>query len=109
MELYWSNQRKSCINSLNLYETGDNVGVHAEICIEIAEEAENLFGYSPDTFFSQFILTKWMSRYADLVSFHNKLIQSALIALAAHASGPKETDRLTHLASPARKGLQLLG
>uniref|UniRef100_A0A0D3EW34 Uncharacterized protein n=1 Tax=Oryza barthii TaxID=65489 RepID=A0A0D3EW34_9ORYZ len=61
---------------------------NAENCIEIAEEAEKILGYSPDTFFS-------------IHSDQGKL--SALIALAAHASGPKETERLTHLASPARK------
>lgn len=38
-----------------------------------------------------------------MLIFFNLLMQSALIALASHASDPKDAERLRHLASPAGK------
>lgn len=35
------------------------------------------------------------------------IFQSALLALAAHASDPTEADRIRHLASPAGKVLRV--
>jgi len=133
---------------LTRYETGDHVGVYAENCIEIVEEAEKLLGYSPDTLFSIYAdqedgtplcggslpppfpspctVRTALTRYADLLNspkkvklcflfssisdvfvhihiIHQWLLQSALLALATHASDPKEAERLRHLASPAGK------
>ncbi|KAH7688144.1 NADPH--hemoprotein reductase protein [Dioscorea alata] len=82
-ELHTPASDRSCIHlefeisdTRLVYETGDHVGVFSENCIETVEEAERLLGYSSDT---------------------------ALLALAAHASEPSEAERLRFLASPAGK------
>jgi NADPH-ferrihemoprotein reductase len=41
--------------------------------------------------------------FIHILNFLNGLLQSVLISLAAHASDPKEAERLRHLASPAGK------
>ena len=95
------------------------------------EDGTPLFGGSlPPPFPSPCTVRVALARYADLLSspkkvnisfaycvlslrcvfvfihilkFLNGLLQSVLIALAAHASDPKEAERLRHLASPAGK------